>query len=449
MRINVAFIHTMARRQHSKWYKLDNAAKIIPSSARGADTRVFRISCELNDEVDPEILQTALDEVIEDFPLFNCILKKGMFWYYLEDSHMTCKVTPDKLPACSPLYFPGRKNLLYRVCYFHKRINLEMFHVLADGTGAFMFFRKLVTRYLILAHNLPEEIMDVDVSSQWEKQGDAFDHFYEKEAGLKQLKSMSKTKAYQIRAERDENLLPHLVEGTVSAKKFLKLAHDYETTVGILAVALYIQAVLDGMGRRFRNRPIAVSVPVNLRQFFKSDTTRNFFGVININFDPALYDGTLESIIPVVKEKFSSQLTEENIARTMNSYGALEHNVMIKMVPIWIKDIVIDAFNRAAKKGVTTTISNLGQIKMPAEAAPYIDRFSAFMAAPSQQICISSYGDRMVFGEVSPYVTHQEMLNFFRRLIALGVDVEVATNDYDDQSLFHGREKGNAVLSQV
>jgi hypothetical protein len=41
------------------------------------------------------------------------------------------------------------------------------------------------------------------------------------------------------------------------------------------------------------------------------------------------------------------------------------------------------------------------------------------------------------------------MLNFFRRLIALGVDVEVATNDYDDQSLFHGREKGNAVLSQV
>ena len=410
---------------------------------------MFRISCELTQEVDPEILQESLDEVIGEFPLFNCILKRGVFWYYLEDSYMTCKVTLDDEHACSPLYFPGRKNLLYRVNYFHKRINLEMFHVLADGTGAFMFFRKLVTKYLILAHHLPEEILTQDVSSKWEKQGDAFDHFYEKESGLKQLKAMSATKAYQIQAEKDENLLPHLVEGTVSAKKFVALAHTYETTVGILAVAIYIQAILDGMGVRFKKRPVVVSVPVNLRQYFKSDTTRNFFGVINIDYDPSLYDGKLESIIPVVKEKFTSQLTEENIARTMNSYGALEHNLMIKMVPIWIKDLVIGAFNRAAKKGVTTTISNLGQIKMPAEAAPYIDRFSAFMAAPSQQICISSYGDRMVFGEVSPYVTHQEMLNFFRRLISLGVEVEVATNDYDDQSLFQGKDGKNAILSQV
>ena len=68
---------------------------------------------------------------------------------------------------------------------------------------------------------------------------------------------------------------------------------------------------------------------------------------------------------------------------------------------------------------------------MPENISPYIDRFSAFMAAPSQQVCISSFGDRMVFGEVSPYTTHDVMRNFFRRLVALGVDVELASNDYD------------------
>ena len=53
------------------------------------------------------------------------------------------------------------------------------------------------------------------------------------------------------------------------------------------------------------------------------------------------------------------------------------------------------------------------------------------MAAPSQQVCISSFGDRMVFGEVSPYSTHDAMLYFFRRLVSLGVDVELASNDHD------------------
>ena len=32
-----------------RWYKLDNAATIVPATARGSDTRVFRVTCELKD----------------------------------------------------------------------------------------------------------------------------------------------------------------------------------------------------------------------------------------------------------------------------------------------------------------------------------------------------------------------------------------------------------------
>ncbi len=52
------------------WYELDNAAKIVPSTARGANTRVFRLTCELKEEVDKDTLQIALDETIEEFPFF-------------------------------------------------------------------------------------------------------------------------------------------------------------------------------------------------------------------------------------------------------------------------------------------------------------------------------------------------------------------------------------------
>ena len=77
-----------------------------------------------------------------------------------------------------------------------------------------------------------------------EKTGDAFGDYYSKQKGLKQLKEMRSIRAYQVSGELDDYLLPHLVEGCVSASKFLELAHQYNTTVGVLCVAIYIKAVI-------------------------------------------------------------------------------------------------------------------------------------------------------------------------------------------------------------
>ena len=200
-----------------------------------------------------------------------------------------------------------------------------------------------------------------------------------------------------------------------------------------MCVAVYIKAVLQGMSLFQRKRHIVVSVPVNLRQFFKSGTARNFFGIINIDYAPAEGTGELEDIISFVDKSFKEKLSSENIEKTMNSYAALEHNVGIKIIPLPIKDMGIGFFDRNAKKGVTSSMSNLGQIKMPDEIADYIDRFSAFMTAASQQITVCSYKDKLVFGEVSPFKTHKVMLNFFRCLTNMGLEVELGSNDYDEE----------------
>lgn len=419
--------------ERKNWYKLDNAAKIVPSTARGANTRVFRLTCELKEKVEKDMLQIALDETIDEFPFFNCVLHRGIFWYYLEDSDLRPVVELEHTPACMPLYIPGHKNLLYRVNYFDKRINLEMFHVLADGTGAFMFFKTLIIRYLQLKHSLSEDIKPVDEFSVEEKNVDAFTDNYSKQKGLKQLKEMSSVKAYQVSGELDENLLPHLLEGTVSSSKFLELAHKYNTTVGVLCVAIYIKAAILSMNRGQKKRHVVVSVPVNLRQFYHSGTARNFFGVINIDYDPANYDGNLNTIIEPVDKAFKEKLSAENIEKTMNSYSALEHNLAVKVVPLPIKDFTIGRFDAAAKKGVTTSMSNIGRIKMPKEVEEYIDRFSAFMTASSQQVTVCSFGDKMTFGEASPFKTHRVMLNFFRCLSEQGIEVELGSNDYDEE----------------
>ena len=102
--------------------------------------------CELNEPVDEKSLQEALDAVIADFPHLKCVLRKGLFWYYLDYRDIRAIVSNENLNACSALYYGGRKNLLFRVNFFGNRINLEMFHVLADGTGAFIFFKALITK---------------------------------------------------------------------------------------------------------------------------------------------------------------------------------------------------------------------------------------------------------------------------------------------------------------
>ena len=75
---------------YSKWRKLDNAALAFPLVTGKNDTRVFRFYCQLKEEVNGEILQAALDQTMEKYPLFQAVLRKGLFWFYLEHRDISC-----------------------------------------------------------------------------------------------------------------------------------------------------------------------------------------------------------------------------------------------------------------------------------------------------------------------------------------------------------------------
>lgn len=415
----------------TKWYQLDNAAKIVPSTTGGSDSRVFRITCELKEEVDPEVLQSAVTSAARDFPHFSSVLKKGMFWYYLDQSDLEAEVTQDDRPALETIYWEGRRNLLYRVNYYGCRINLEMFHVLTDGTGAFEFLKAILTEYFRLKYGLTDLETTVSRASGGDRQNDAFGKYYQKATEKPDEQKTAPKRAYHLHGDRDENLHSHLMEGTVSVSAFLAAARERKSTVAELSTALFIQACLKEMSVRERKYPVVLSVPVNLRNYFPSDTARNFFGVINVAYDPALYNGTLESIIPVVRDSFARQLQQDQIELTMNSYAALEHNLAIKVVPLLIKNLVISAINAKAQMGITGTISNVGKITVPEEMEPYIRKFSCFMAAPSVQVCVCSYKDELVFGVASAFIQQPVIRSFFRDMVDMGIDVFLESNDFE------------------
>ena len=421
-------MHFMSANERTNWYKLDNAAKIIPGTTKGANTRVFRLACELYEEVDSSLLQAAVDEAVREFPYYNCVLRRGLFWYYLDESDLRPTVTEDNAPACGPLYFPGRRNLLYKVTYYHKRINLEMFHVLADGTGAFRFMRRIIISYLRLAHDLPKADR-ADRSTAAEKTDDAFRKYYTKTKGTGQLKRFLSTRAFHIKGRRDQNAQAHLIEGVVSAKSFLDAAHSFGTTAGILMTSLFVKSVIGTMSARDLNKAVSISIPVDLRRFFPSVTSRNFFGVINVAVRPERRDLTLEEIISRVSEPFKAQLSRENVERTMNAYSAYEHNVGVKIIPLFLKELGIQGLSTLTDHGVTASVSNIGQIELPEIFRPYIKQFSPFMSSLSIQLTTATYNDRMVFGFCSSFEECSVITDFFRELTDLGIHAEIASND--------------------
>ena len=81
------------------------------------------------------------------------MLRKGLFWHYLEKSNLRPVVREEYKEPCSRIYIRDKKSLLFEVTYYKKRINFEVFHVLTDGTGATEFLKELVKDYLYLAHS--------------------------------------------------------------------------------------------------------------------------------------------------------------------------------------------------------------------------------------------------------------------------------------------------------
>ena len=114
-------------------------------------------------------MRLALDQTIRQFPFFCAVLRKGLFWYYLEDLKIRPQVLPEYKPPCSEIYRGDHKDLLFEITYFGRRVNLEIYHALADGTGALLFLRTLILYYL--KEKYPDALAGQSLSINYDDRG--------------------------------------------------------------------------------------------------------------------------------------------------------------------------------------------------------------------------------------------------------------------------------------
>jgi len=404
------------------WYKVDNVAKVFLATYNRRDTRSLRVSCILKEKVDGELLSDALKATIKSRPQFQVRIRRGFFWHYLESTDVMPVVKEEESRPCPILYGEDYRGILhYSVTYYGKRINLDIFHALSDGTGALEFLNILVLNYLKLKY--PEDVKNVFLGSNAsadDLERNSFSQFYGKGGKA----AAAGKKAYHIHGLKLPYDQLQFFELHMSASAVLAKAKELGVSLTSFIGARMMLAIQKDMPLLKRKQPVTISMPVNLRNFYPSKTVRNFFNNVNVSH-VFIGDETIESLAKEFDGKLKSSLEPEKIKQQMDNYQKLERIFFVRMVPLFIKQPVVKYFSQKENKRVSAVISNLGVIRPPKDMAGFIDGYSAFCSHNEIFMTVSSYEDDLVFGITSAYNNTGVLKNFVRTFTDEGMEAEI------------------------
>ena len=413
-----------------KWDRLDNTAHLFPVIANESMSSVYRISVTLSEEVDKELLQEALNRVLPFFDIFNSRMRKGFFWYYFETNTKEAPVVMEE-NTYPCLYIPmyANRNYLFRVTYYNRRINLEVFHVLTDGMGGITFLRELVYQYLRLKYPLlQEKLGDGLCSATSLNKEDSYLKNYRK-SSKRQYKT---EKAFHLKGELFPSPGLGVMHGYMSVEDVKKAAKCRgmsinQYLVGVMTYAIYTQA----MHSLPNKRPIATCVPVNLRPYFDSNTTKNFFAVVTAVLHAEKEDMSFEEVMEIVKESLAQQITKENLEKVIAYNVSNEKKYILRLVPLFIKNMAIKGIYHTSANANTTTVTNLGEIEILDDYRPYIKQMHIVLSMTKGQnlkSTVCTYQGKMTFTISSKLKDNSVQRAFFTKLVEEGIDVSIETN---------------------
>jgi NRPS condensation-like uncharacterized protein len=416
--------------QGDRWRRLDNTAKIFPVIASENLSSVFRISATLKEEVDPGTLQSALEEVLPQFEGFSVRLGRGFFWYYFENNKRMPVIERETTYPCKYIEPRSSHQYLFRVSYYDKRINLEVFHAITDGLGAVNFLKALVYRYLDLkrgsgtGYQFNQKISS-DISMNVE---DSYVRHYKKTMKRK----YSSREAFHIKGDTlpldEENVL----HGYVGLKELKAASKRYGVSVTRFLAASLIWAIYqEYLGKRACEEPIGISIPINLRTFFDSKTMANFFAVTLIEFLSDGKEHTFTEILKTVSSQMDNKITKEKMEEVISYNVSNEKKWYLRVTPLFLKWGALNLIFRKNDRAYTMTLSNIGPIEILEEYKEEIERFHMMIGVSKRQpmkCAVCSYEDEVIVTFTSVFQDTRLQDRFFGFLKEEGIPVDLESN---------------------
>ncbi len=424
----------MAAEKKKRWFKLDNAGKLYPAIATSHWSSVFRVSAVLRSDVVPQTLQLALDRVLPRFPTMAVRIRVGVFWYYLEANPNPLRIAQDTGHPCLRFRWKENNGYLLRVLYYRRRISVEFFHSITDGTGGFAFLKTLTAEYLRLCgQRVPCEdgVLDPKKKPTQDEMEDAFQRM-----PLPKVKvPRRETRAYHLPGQADPPHTLHVIAASMPAQAVQANAKRHSVTITeyLTAAMLYVCYQQQKAGRkRARGLPLRVSVPVNMRRIFPSETLRNFSSFVNPEIDPKLGEYTFEEIARDVHAFMQYELNPKFLFAGIATNVASERNLFLRLCPLPLKNLAINSvFRYVGERAMTSTLTSVGRVTAPKQMLAQIDRFELMLGASATPGCnaaLVTTRDTMLlmFTRTQREATlPREMLRF---LVEQGIPVTVESN---------------------
>lgn len=417
------------------WVKLDNAAKIYPAVRRRNWSNVFRQSATLTENIDKIVLSSALEIVVKRFPTIAARLRKGAFWYYLQEIDCPPMIMDD---YSYPLTFMSRKEMrkcAFRVLVYKNRIAVEFFHSLTDGTGALVFLKNLVAEYIEQKYKISIPFEDGIVDRREPPRKEELEDCFLKFAGDVPM-SRKDTTAWHMSGDPEIGGFLNLTCFKLNVNQVLEKAHEYNTTLTVFLSAVMMKALLNLQKEKIphpkKQKPVKLLIPVNLRSLFPSDTLRNFAMFTIPEIDPRQGEFSIEEIIKVIYHKMGAEITQKHMSSVIAANVEDEKNIFLRIVPLPLKNAVMKAvFDSVGECKSCLNLSNLGLVKLPDIMRKYVTRIDFILgvqAAAPYNCGVLSYEDTVYLNFIRNIRNPDLERHFYNVLRKLKIEAVVQSN---------------------
>lgn len=419
------------KNENSSWYKLDNAAKIYPAILSRKNPATFRVAVILNEYVDKDILLASVNDVIDRFPTMKVKLKKGLFWNYFENNDKKVLVHKEEYSPCYMINQNLNNNYLFRVSYYNRRISLEIFHALTDGTGGMEFLNSILYRYFELKeYKLNCENMII-TNKDFPSIRELEDSYY-KVVSKEKIKKEKIRKAQHIKGKVLKNNSIGVIHGVLNVNDLLKISKSLDVTLTEYLASLFVLSVYE-KNKIITKKPITINIPVNLRNLYDSKSLRNFSYFVNVSIDTN-EDLTFDKILTKVKQNLREGTKKENINSKLNTIVKVDKNTLLRLTPLFIKNLILKNTRKMLSDNIkTSTITNLGVIKLPESMINLVSHFEfiLYSAPPVNINCgICTFNDKIVIS-MSKSIVETDIIRYFFTYLSknLNLDVFIYSND--------------------
>lgn len=417
-----------------RWLKLDNAAKIYPAARRQNWSNVYRLSVTLTEQVDVAVLQRSLDVTAPRFPSIAARLRRGLFWYYLQQLEKAPAIREEYSYPLTRMDRDEIRQCALRVIAYKNRIAIEVFHSLTDGSGALIFLKTLLAEYLLQKYGVNatgEGILDRRVEPDPAELEDSFPKY----AG-KLSASRKENNSWHICGTEEESGFLHVTCFELPVRDVLEKAHEYGVSLTNFLGAVMLQALQSLQAEKIpdvkKRMPIRLLIPVNLRKLFPSKTLRNFAMYTTPEILPRLGHYSFEELCRVIRHTMGAEITPKHMSMKIATNVSSEQNMAVRVIPLFLKNIVMKAiFDAVGEKKSCLSMSNLGQVVLPEEMAAFVQRLDFILGvqatAPSN--CgVLSYGDTLYMNFIRNIQEPDLERHFHLALQDLGFTAKVQSN---------------------